>query len=302
VTGLNQKYLNSGEFLVIRGQEITQQLVDPTYPGGVRQLHVNGINLERAIMPIGYPGPARGISAKLAYERNMAAIVAAGGIAQVNHPNLEWSVHLEDLLPLSQPFLFEVWNAFPTSNNLGGTDDGGTRNLSTEELWDGLLSSGKVVWAVGSDDAHDYQHMDDRETPGPGKAWIMIQAASLTVADIMDALRRGHFYATTGITLASYVADERGIAMEIAPSREWSPALKPSARYRTRFVGANGRVLLETTGHSAQYRFNGTEQYVRAAIIDSDGRRAWTQPIFLDGRRDMSLLVTTRNAGTRRMN
>ena len=31
----------------------------------------------------------------------------------------------------------------------------------------------------------------------------------------------------------------------------------------------------------ASYKFKGNEQYVRARIEDSGGRRAWTQPVFL---------------------
>jgi hypothetical protein len=290
VAPLNRKFGGDGNFLVLQGQEITQTLVDRSHPYGLRQLHVNGINVDRATMPIGFPDFGRDVSPQAAYERNIAAIYEAGGIPQVNHPNLQWSVRFQDLQPIAQPFLLEIWNAFPTSNNLGGTDDNGAVAASAEELWDALLSSGKIVWAVASDDAHEYHKFDDRESPTPGKAWIVIQAPSLSTSAVMQALRRGQFYASTGITLVSYSADKNGISIRLAQTSDWNPTLKPSARFLTRFIGANGRTLEEVRGTAPQFHFKGDEQYVRASISDSDGRRAWTQPVFLDIRAGLSAL------------
>ena len=286
VASLNQKYAAEGNFLVLPGQEITQALQDPSHHQGVRHLHVNGININRRILPMGYPLPAKDTSPAQTYTRNIDAIYSAGGLPQVNHPNLRWSVRLEDLLPIAQPFLLEVWNAFPSSNNLGGNDES-AQSLSTEALWDALLSRGKIVWAVASDDAHEYVRIDDRLSPTPGHAWIVLRAPSLTARSITTALRDGQFYASTGVTLDEYTADDHGVSMTITPTPEWGAkgaAAKGSTRYVTTFLGANGRVLAQMPGLSPRYQFEGDEIYIRASIIDSDGRRAWTQPIFLDGR------------------
>jgi hypothetical protein len=284
VRELNQKYGSNSNFLVLKGQEITQAIKDPTQAGGLRHLHVNGINIDKPIIPVGYPHNPEGVSAAQAYERNIAAIRSAGGIAQVNHPNGQWSVGVDDLIAIRSPYLMEVWNAFPTINNLSALDEAGHPGGTPETLWDALLSRGKMVWAVASDDAHEYKTFDDRETPTPGKAWIVLQAPELTVSALMDALRNGHFYASTGISLASYSVDDKGISMKINPPRKWSPAGMDSTRYTTRFIGAKGQVLAEVGGHDPHYNFKGDEQYVRASIIDSDGRRAWTQPVFRDAR------------------
>jgi hypothetical protein len=275
VEALNRKH--AGHFLVLRGQEITQMIADLKHPGGLRHAHVNGINTDSVIMPL---APYKAATLAQTFERNVAEILRSGGLPQINHPNLAWSVRPEDLLPLAGPYLIEIWNAFPTSNNLGGTDETGARSLSTEALWDTLLSHGRIAWGVASDDVHEYRALDDRESPTPGKAWIVIQAASLTVPALMQSLREGRFYASTGIELESYSVGAAGISMKIKPTREWSPALVPTARYTTRFIGAGGQVLAEVAGRSPQYRFRGGERYVRAAIVDSDGRRAWTQPVF----------------------
>jgi hypothetical protein len=288
VEPLNRKY--AGEFLVIRGQEITQIVADAAHHQGVRHAHVNGINTNRVIMPLKPTDAASkqglqklaatGVSVTQTFERNLAEIERASGLPQINHPNLTWSVRLDDLLPLTKPYLLEIWNAFPTSNNGGGVDASGRRHLSTEELWDALLSRGKRVWGVASDDVHEYHRPDDRESPTPGKGWIVLQAPSLTEQDVMRTLREGHFYASTGISLESYSADCSGISMTLALPREWSPAVQATTLHTTRFIGAEGRVLAEVAGRSPSYRLKGDEKYVRASIVDSDGRRGWTQPVL----------------------
>lgn len=276
---LNQSYAEDGKFLVLPGQEITQMIAEPSHPGGVRHAHVNGINTSRVIMPI-TPNPARGVSLADAYARNLREIASAGGVAQINHPNLAWSVTLQDLLPVQGPFLFEIWNAFPTSNNLGGTDEHDRYSPSAEELWDALLTAGKVVWGVASDDSHTYHQFDDPSAPNPGRGWVTVRAAELSAKAITEALVHGDFYASTGIVLADYAASPQAISIKIRNLPEWSPALQPSTRYVTKFIGKNGRVLATVAGMTPTYRIRGDEGYVRAAIVDSDGRRGWTQPVF----------------------
>lgn len=280
VDGLNDTHGRDGTFVVLRGQEITQIVKDPSHPHGARHAHVNGIGTNRVILPIGHPSPAEQVAMVDTYARNVAAIRDAGGIAQINHPNLHWSVRLDDLAPLTGPFLLEIWNAFPSSNNLGGRDEAGAVTPSTEELWDALLTRGQIAWGVASDDVHEYEKLDDRESPTPGKAWIVVQATALTRDGIMDALRAGRFHASTGITLDTYTIDDKGIGLTMIPPVNWNSTLPLHTRYVTRFVGERGRVLAEVNGRAPRYTFSGSERYVRAVITDSDGRKAWTQPVF----------------------
>ena len=286
VNRLNEEFGEGSQFLVIQGQEITQGIHDSSSPGEIRWAHVNGINTNKVILPIGYPNYApTGLTMAQTYIRNVDEVYAAGGIPQINHPEGISGPRLKDLLAIQRPFLFEVWNAFPSIGALGGTEEDGTVVPSFETLWDSLLSQGKTAWAVASDDVHDYVNFDDRLAPTPGRAWIVIQAPALTLDAMMDALRRGHFYASTGVALKEYHADNKGISMTIDPPFAWkSTTQKESVLYKTRFIGRDGRILAEVTGLSPHYQYKGDEGYVRASITDSDGRRAWTQPVFLDGR------------------
>ena len=53
--------------------------------------------------------------------------------------------------------LFEVFNGHPTVNNLGG---GGVPGL--EEVWDRILSSGKLLYGIAVDDAHTFKRPEDK--------------------------------------------------------------------------------------------------------------------------------------------
>lgn len=285
VAPLNTLFGAKERFLVMPGQELTQILEDPTHPDGRRHAHVNGIGLTRAVMPVGSEAGAtvaRGISMSESYLRNIAAVRGVDGVVQVNHPNLHWSVRPDDLAKISGPFLLEIWNAFPSANNAGGMNEKGESALSTEALWDVLLSRGQSAWGVASDDSHDYLHLDDLQSERPGKAWIVVRAPELTPDAITDALRNGEFYASNGVTLEDYSADPTGVVLTI--NRPLNPRGKDNRRFITRFIGKNGRVLAEVGGLTAKYSFRGDEGYVRAAISDSNGYRALTQPVFLDSR------------------
>jgi len=284
VAPLNRDLGTKGDFLVIPGQELTQQLRDPAHPGGIRHGHMNAIGATRTVMPIGHPQIPSGVSMREAYARNVAALRQTGALVQINHPNLAWSAALGDLLPLDGPYLMEVWNSYFTANNLGGSDGAGPVSPSVETLWDGLLSQGRTVWATASDDSHDYLHFDDRDAPTPGKGWIMVQAPALTQTAILDALRQGQFYASTGIWLERYDVDDKGITLTLARAPQGSGKPKTPTRYITRFIGADGTLLAEVAGDMPHYSFTGQERYVRASIQDSDGKRAWTQPVFRKGR------------------
>ena len=276
VAPLNAALGEPGKFLVIAGQEVTQILADSTHPDGRRQGHVNSLLPTRVVMPQGGPSLAE------SYRRNLAAIVAAGGLPQVNHPNWRWSTRPADMLALPDSTLFELWNGHPGINNLGGaTGDGAgaTRSLSTDALWDTLLTRGKLVWGVGSDDSHTFTKPWDASLARPGQAWVVVRADTLTPAAIVRALHRGEFYSSTGVTLADYRADRGGVALVIAAPFGSSP--RDDTRFATEFVGRGGRVLATVHGREPSYSVRGDEGYVRARVVDSMGRRAWTQPVML---------------------
>lgn len=273
VAPLNALLGATGRFLVIRGQEVTQILPDSSHPERRRQGHVNAINLSRVVLPQG------GASLAESYARNLAAITAAGGLPQVNHPNWRWSVRLTDMLGLPDSTIFEIRNGHPGINSLGGTDAAGTVGLSTEALWDSLLTRGKVMFGIGTDDSHYFARPWDRGLPRPGQAWVFVRAAELTPEAIVRAMRRGDFYASTGVTLSDYRVDGSRVSVAIAQRGG------DDTRFRTEFIGRGGRILATAHGLTARYDIRGDEGYVRARITDSNGWGAWTQPVMVAGAR-----------------
>jgi hypothetical protein len=272
VAPLNALVGATGKFQVFSAQEVTQRITDPVHPDGLRQAHVNALGVTRVIRPLGErnigPPPM-----SAAYARNLGEIRKAGGVPQINHPNFRWSVRLDDLLDLPDSTLFEVWNGHPQVYNLGGTDSLGRAMPSAEALWDSLLTRGKVIFGVGDDDSHYFKPEDaeNADMARPGRAWVMVRADTLTQDAILASLRRGDFYASTGITLRSYAASVREIQLEIAPAGDM--------RFRTEFIGRGGRVLASSTALRVRYTITGSEGYVRARITDSAGHRAWMQPV-----------------------
>jgi len=273
VAPLNAMFGAAGRFLVISGQEVTQRVADASHPDGFRQAHVNALGVTRVVRPIGERNIATGMTVAATYARHLPAIKEAGGVPQVNHPNFRWSVPLQEMLELPDSTLFELWNGHPTVYNLGGTDSAGRVMPSTEALWDSLLTRGKLLFAVADDDSHSFRPQDaeNTELARPGRGWIMVRADTLAADAILSALRRGDFYASTGVTLRDYHADAQVVRVDVAAARD--------ARYLTEFIGKGGRVLGSATGTRARYRITGAEGYVRARVTDSAGRRAWMQPV-----------------------
>jgi hypothetical protein len=265
---LNARFGVPGKFLLIVGQEITQRVADSTHYRGTRQAHVNSLGATTVVMPQGERGRAIGITMRQGYATNIAAVRAAGGIPQVNHPNFIWSVRLQDLVALPDSVLLEIANAHTGVINAG--DD---RSPSTEALWDSLLTRGKTIFGVADDDAHSFkpEDADSYELTRPGRGWIVVRADTLTAEAILHGIRRGDFYASTGVTLDSLVATRSELRLSVAGSQE--------RHFLTEFIGARGRVLARVRGPQASYRIRGTEGYVRARVTDSNGRRAWTQAV-----------------------
>ena len=87
-------------------------------------------------------------------------------------------------------------NGHPQVNNEGG---GGVPGL--EEIWDRLLSSGRLMYGVAVDDAHHFKRPGDPLASGPGRGWIYVRAEQLESRALVEAMERGDFYASTGVVL-----------------------------------------------------------------------------------------------------
>lgn len=255
VASLNDLHGKAGTFIVIGGQEVTDSYDRKPY-------HMNALGISRVVMPNRLP------SAIETLQKNIDDVVKAGGVAQINHPNFGWALTSEQLIKLQNYTLLEIYNGHPLVNNLGG---GGVP--SAEAMWDSVLTSGKLVFGVADDDSHYFKRIGDPTVPTPGQGWIFVRAAELTAAAIIDGLKKGEFYASTGVELSDYQANNKQVVITIKEER--------SSKYRVQFIGSGGRVLSEAVASPATYTIKGNEGYVRAKIFESNGKMAWTQPVMV---------------------
>jgi hypothetical protein len=253
VDGLNALHGADDKFLVVKGEEVTGR-------AGEKPVHVNGLEVERLV-----EAPTGATVVEVA-QRMVDGIRAAKGIPSINHPNFGWAFSTEELGQLERTRLFEVFNGHPLVNNIGG---GGVPGL--EDTWDRILSSGKLLYGVAVDDAHYFKRPWDATAPAPGKGWVYVRSSKLDGRALAEALERGEFYASTGVELTSI--DVANSTLTIAVRQE------PTSKYRIEFIGRQGRVLSEATTSPASYTFKGDEGYVRAKVIESNGKFAWIQPV-----------------------
>ncbi len=259
VDGLNAKLAKPGEFIVIKGEEVTNRLGD-------KAVHVNGLDTKAQI------GAQTGTTLVELAQKSVDAIRHEGGVPHINHPNFSWALTADQIRQVRNNQLFEIFSGHPMVNNDGG---GGTPGL--EAAWDAILSSGMLLYGIAVDDAHTFTDPGNPDVAAPGRGWVVVRAGSLAPRAILDAMERGDFYASTGVELIDYLVTSIGMTVTVKT--------KTFARYRVQLIGRGGVLLHEATGSpSATYEFRGTEGYVRAKVLDSNGRVAWLQPTLVPGK------------------
>jgi hypothetical protein len=260
VTALDALHGADERFLVIKGEEVSSSFEK-------KPLHINGLDPAQLV-----EAQTAGTSVADVLQKNVDAIRMANGVPHINHPNFGWAITADDLASLRNNKLFEVYNGHPMVNNLGGSGHPGL-----EQVWDTILSRGVLLYGIATDDAHHFKRLTDPTSSRPGQGWVVVRAATLEARAILEALERGDFYASTGVELADYQVSQDAITIKVKPIT-W-------AGYRIQFIGKGGTLLEEVEGPDATYRITGTEGYVRAKVLESDGSVAWTQPVMTAARR-----------------
>jgi hypothetical protein len=178
--------------------------------------------------------------------------VDAGGFPILNHP-MRPVVKAADFIKTTDLNHLEVFN---------GNSPQDTPNC--EQLWDSVLSApkGRIVYAVASDDNHYTKSK-------VGRGWIMVDAPSLTDRNILESIRDGKFYASTGIYLTGYQITRKSITV------------RSSNGTRVTFIGKNGRTLKTVNAPGASIQIKGDEGYIRIKITNEEGIAAWTQPVMI---------------------
>ncbi len=195
------------------------------------------------------------------YQRHVDRAIDNGGFAVLVHPNRYFSNYwnLEDMLKMQRYLGVEVWNG-----------DGNPEYDIAFDKWDAVLSAGRRVWGFGNDDSHVYGQEK--------RAWNMVLAKENSRSAILEAIREGSFYVSTGYGFDAIRLEGNAIVADLLSNER----LDAMYKYVTWF-GKDGKVLQETSGllREVRYECKGDEGYVRIAAYLEGGYAAFSQPLFV---------------------
>ena len=128
------------------------------------------------------------------------------------------------------------------------------------------------VWGHATDDQHD---LSDRFIGWNRVQWPV--DVPVTAAGIIDALGRGCFTASTGVSIEAVGVDEHGAYVE-------------SDADEVHWVGNGGQILRKESGGNSRLSLTqvldtgltGEALYVRAECFGRGAAMAWSQPFWLE--------------------
>jgi predicted metal-dependent phosphoesterase TrpH len=197
-------------------------------------------------------------------------IDGAGGVAYLAHPY--WSGALaEPGLAVDGLAGFEIYNA--------GCELETGRGVSTVH-WDVALGAGRPLAGSVADDSHHPGFDSDL-------AWVWARCAERSPQAVLDALRRGAFYGSSGPRIEQLELDSDAVEVRCTPavSITLSAGAQTASRVNAGRLGLPllGRVL-ETDGAGlitrARLERPHRGRFGRLELADSSGRRAWTNPLW----------------------
>jgi predicted metal-dependent phosphoesterase TrpH len=255
------KNIQDSTFRLIPGNEVSASNKNVLNDTQERSIHLNGLNISKDVST-SYAG-----SVVETLQQNIDAIRDAHGVPHLNHPNFYWSYGAKEMLQLENFFLFEIANMHPLGDN-----EGSIGFASTEEMWDEMLTAGKRIYGIATDDAHDYRSYLPLKA-NPGRGWVVVKASKLDAGEIVHNLEHGLFYASSGVELNDIVVTPNKLEIFIKEHFK--------SKYRTEFISDSGKVLQTTGDNPAVFELKEKATYIRAKVYSSNGFFAWVQPIFV---------------------
>ncbi|MBL4927865.1 PHP domain-containing protein [Fuscibacter oryzae] len=181
--------------------------------------------------------------------------VDAGAFVAIAHP--QWSgLTLEDARGVTAAHAVEIYN----HGCAAGCDrpDG----FAIADL---LLTEGRHLTMVATDDAHFSE-------PDFFGGWVMVKAQENTPESLLAALKAGHFYSSQGPELRDVRIEGNMVVVESS-----AVVSVIAIGWGTGAKGVHGHSMTRT--EVPLDRLNGSP-WVRVAVIDAAGKRAWSNPIW----------------------
>lgn len=184
-----------------------------------------------------------------------ARAVAAGAFVAIAHP--QWSgLTLADARSITAAHAVEIYN----HGCAAGCDrpDG----FAIADL---LLSEGRHLTMIATDDAHFSE-------PDHFGGWVMVKAVENTPDALLAALKAGHFYSSQGPELRDVRVEGDKVVVECS-----AVSSVIAMGQGTGAKGVHGHSMTRAVVPLA--RLNNSP-WIRIAVVDAAGKRAWSNPIW----------------------
>lgn len=198
-------------------------------------------------------GTLEGILRGMSLEDALRKVKDAQGMVILAHPH--WTGNtLDDVLGM--PFDgMEVYNHVCQWMNGKGWSD---------FLWHQALEHRSGIMGLASDDAHI-----NPSDPGWNGGWVMAHAEEKSQEGILEALKKGEFYASTGPTIEEITVTEDEVALRCSPAK-FIRLVGP--RYHCRkLIAPEGEWLTE-----ARFQVPLDWEYAVLQVEDDQRRLAWS--------------------------
>lgn len=189
-----------------------------------------------------------------------ARAVAAGAFVALAHP--EWfGMTVDDARAIGAAHAVEIYNhGCEVQQDRGGGF----------AILDALLSEGRRLTGCATDDAHFH----GRDHFG---GWVMVKAEANEPDALLAALKSGAYYSSTGPELRNVALDGDDLVIECSPARDVIAVGRGSPSEVV--WDESGQGLTEARLPLERFRKGG---WVRATVVDGQGRKAWSNPLWLD--------------------
>lgn len=190
-----------------------------------------------------------------------ARAVAAGAFVAIAHP--QWSgLTLADARAITAAHAVEIYNHGCAT---------GCDRPDGAAIADLLLTEGRKLSLIATDDAHFSE-------PDHFGGWVMVKAPENTPEALLAALKAGAFYSSQGPELRDVRLEGEHVVVE-------------SSAVVSVVAMGHGTGAKAVHGHSMTraevplQRLNNSP-WIRVAVIDAAGKRAWSNPIWREGGRN----------------
>lgn len=244
---LNEPFRKPGDFQRVRTYHINFYDTDPAARGGFA-----------AVQPPQRYGDLPALNEFLAQMNEQ------GFLACYNHPY--WSLQsAPDYRDLCGVFAMEIYNHGCELDGLYGY---------APQAYDEMLRAGTRLFCLATDDNHNAFPPGSPQCDAFG-GFTMLKLPKLTYAAVIDGLRRGQFYCSTGPELHSLFIRDGAVHVRCSPVEKIYLVTQ----------GRRCQMELAPCGQTvagAVFPLRGDEGYIRVDCRDAAGRHAYSNAYFLD--------------------